>query len=248
MSVSPVKDGLQLPFKSNFADKANDWTWYNENATQFTKWTVEDGKAVVSRTEDDAYNYFEGLLVTPKLALTPGKTVRVDVAYAVDTDDKSLTLQLYGGTVNNPADMKPLAELPAKDGNYTFEFTPSEGETEYYLGFRSNTNHDDQEQYIYGPFYRIELSSVSVAYANATGIDDAASAHCVTVARRNGSITVSAAGGIVDASLYDATGRTIASAKGRGGSVSLGCGGYKGVAVLKATTASGAAVVRKLTL
>lgn len=239
ISVVPVVDGLTLPFSSDFENDSTAWTWYNATARQFTKWTVKDGKAVVSRTVDeDSYNYFDGLVVSPKLALEPGKKVKVTMEYSVDSEDENLSLQLYGGKVNNPAEMKALALLPAKEHTFSYEFVPAEDEKEYYLGFRSNTDPDDQENYYTGPFYNIEVAAVNVEYMQTDGIQDQYATGLMFRAD-NGTLAIDADKKIVEATLYDAAGRTIAKTTDCGNAAKLVYGKYQGVAVLQVKTDGG---------
>lgn len=246
VSITPVTEGVSLPYQSDFANDSTEWSWYNSNAIQFTKWNVEDGKAVVNRSEDDSYNYFEGLLVSPKFALSAGKKVKMEIEYSIESATDTLALQLFGGTVNNPTFMKPLALLPAKDSKYTYEFTPAENETEYYFGFRSNTNYDDQDNYYYGPFYKITVSSVKVMYDETSGITDATD-DGLNISFRNGTLTITSANAISEVSLYDTTGTLLDSNSGSASTVTLSYGHYKGVAVIKIKTANGM-VIKKLSL
>lgn len=246
VSVKPIEEARTLPFESDFANDSISWTWYNANATQFTKWSTEDGKAILSRNEDEAWNYFEGLLVSPKLAVTPGKKIKVEMKYNVTCDNDSTSLQLYGGKVNNPANMEKLVLLPAKNGEFTYEFTPADDETEYYIGFRSNTDPDDQDNYYNGPFYKIELQSVKVNYSETTGITDT-SDNGFAISANNGTLAINSGSVIHEANLYDAMGKLLATCGNGTTNINIRYGNYKGVAILKVKTANGN-IIKKLSL
>ncbi len=246
VSVKPAEEGLALPFESDFANDSTAWTWYNSNARNFTKWQVEDGKAALHRTTEDSWNYFEGLLVTPKLSLVAGAKVNVEVAYKVTCDADTLSLQLYGGKENNPSAMKVLAKLPTDKDTYTYEMVPQEDETEYYFGFRTNTNPDDQDTYYYGPYYDVELTSLKISYDATADINDR-SDNALAVRLANGRLSIDSKEPLAEVSLYDAAGRLLASTQQATTHATLSYGQYKGVAVLKMKTAHGT-TIKKIAL
>lgn len=164
--IEALTQGQALPYASDFAGADSlQWSFYDPNNWYYLQWQNQDGVLVADRTEEnDAWTDPEGMVVSPKLHFDADRVVDITIDYEVITADSKLTLGLYGGTVNNSATMNLLTALPADDTQFTYQLQTGVKAKDYYLGFRSNTLHDGTQDYSYGPFYTLSISSVHVAY------------------------------------------------------------------------------------
>ncbi|WP_288151907.1 hypothetical protein [uncultured Prevotella sp.] len=184
INIEPVSEGRSLPFESDFANDSTSWTIYHANSYNFTHWHVDGTAMVVSRDEETgSYNYFEGILVTPKLRVAPGAKVTVDVDYALTSAQDTLKMNVYAAAVNNPDDFRLIGQAGTDKTEATFTFTNTT-DTALYVGLRTSTDINDQDNYYSGPFYELRVNSVKVSEDISDGISAATASDRATVVAR----------------------------------------------------------------
>ena len=179
ISIEPVSEGRSLPFESDFANDNASWTVYYGKNRIFCKWHVEGTAMVVNRL----YENFEGMLVTPKLKVAPGAKVKVDVDYALTSAQDTLKMNVYAAAVNNPDDFRLIGQAGTDKTEATFTFTNTT-DTALYVGLRTSTDINDQDNYYSGPFYELRVNSVKVSEDISDGISAATASDRATVVAR----------------------------------------------------------------
>lgn len=178
IAIDPVEQGTELPYASDFANRASDWYIYYPN---YSKW-----KAVTDSTESyyemNVNSYYaqspedEGLLQSPKFYLQGGKKVNVTMLYNVTSTVDTLGIALYMGTVNDQDQMVKVAEFLPTDTATTYaegdstpyveaayQFTvPADGG--YYFGLRSSSD-------AASPAFDLKLKQVNIDYVQLTGVN-----------------------------------------------------------------------------
>ncbi len=248
ISIKAVEPGIELPYEcTSLAADSAQWTCYNAAARNFTQWRIDGDALSVNRTEDDAWNYFEGMLVSPKLHLTPALgSVTIEVEYELTSDADTLAVNLYGGEVNNPDEMTLLASDSRGTKTLTFTLPAVEADQDFYLGLRTNTNPEDQDNYYYGPFYTLKIKSVKVT-GEFSRVLQLADNSQVSVKAANGSLYVEADENLQRVELYDAAGTLCGAWHTAGQQATLPTQGLSGVVMVKIFTAQGVKV-RKIAL
>lgn len=177
IQIMPVEEGLSLPYESDFKTKGDEWEHYNPYQT-FLQWTLAEEDSTIMELDRPAWETLpmdhyltEGLLVSPKLSLEEGRDVKVTVEYTLSTNIPDSTLSLWTSNINNPENFTVVKAFePASDwGIFSYTFTPTEADKEFYLGFKSNlpcTELDD----LSGNVYNYRIRNVSVEYTVADGI------------------------------------------------------------------------------
>lgn len=185
ISITPVAEGRELPFASDFANDSASYTFYNNNSYNFTHWAIDGTSAVVNRDEENSNNYFEGMLVTPKLKVRPGEKIKVVVDYELTSEQDTVKMNVYTASVNAPQEFKLLGQAGIDKNTAEFEFTNTT-DTTLFVGVRTNTDQNDLDNYYYGPFYELRVNSVKVSGDTSDGISTAtASGKATVVARYN---------------------------------------------------------------
>lgn len=218
--IEALTQGRALPYASDFAGADSlQWTFYDPNDWYFLQWQNVDGTLVADRTEEYMWYDLEGMVVSPKLRLEANRKVNVKIAYDVQTTDRNLTLNLYGGETNNNATMTLLAELPADANEYTYQLETGAEAKDFFVGFRSNTARDGSVDYSYGPFYTLSVTSVKVEYDESEAIGQILNEQDAKI------------------ELYDMSGRLVAS--GADAASELRASGEHGVFILRITAPQG---------
>ncbi|MDO4195408.1 MAG: hypothetical protein Q4D33_04565 [Prevotellaceae bacterium] len=167
VSIEALTEGKALPFVADFSEEGlQDWTFYNPNDWNYLQWKTDEGVLVANRTYDDQWTDPEGMVVAPKLHLDANSTVNVTVGYSVDCTDHKLTLALYAGNENNHGTMTTVKELPISKNEIEYTYTMETGSEpqDIYLGLRTNTKLDGTQDYSYGPYYTVTITSFKVEY------------------------------------------------------------------------------------
>lgn len=242
IAVSEHEDGAALPLTVDFdADNAEDGLtkYYPSSSLPQWKLTEQDDNSkaeVVERTETFSVMSYgsEGWLVMPKLQAQPGKDITVTFDYAL-TCDKSpdMTLDVFGGVVNNPDEFTNYAQLPVvADGAFTQASVTIPGvaePTNYFVAFRTSAPEEGKDM-TNGYVYTAKIKNVSVAYGAVNGIKEVNDGDAEAVVLNGNTVTTTAQ----TVSIYDLSGRLVASAKAAKGNASVDITGLHGVFVVKA--------------
>lgn len=257
ISLEEVSEGQALPFASNFNESDSVFYKYYP-MTILSQWKLtkeSDGNTVekVNRTSDD--NLYgrgsEGQLVTPKLQLEAGKTVKVTVDYALSCDENAdFKLCVYGSKIDNPDSLAVLDSLPVvADSAYaqkTIKFKTGSEATPYFIGLRTSAYEEYTDINRNGPkLYTARVRSIKVEYDTTDGIQEANATPAAAITVSGGRVQVAAPAGS-QMTVYDLSGRQVASAGSADGSISLNAAQLKGVYIIKVETPEGI-TSRKLT-
>jgi hypothetical protein len=248
LSIKDIPAALTLPYASDFTNKSSEWEKYDTDS-KFSQWTLEannsDSIYVVDRDDNGSlYNEFEGKLVSPKLYIEPNMKVKISAEYAITSTIDTLTLNMFGGHIDNPDAMTLLAAMPKVSDftTYTYEFASTAADSAYYIGLRSNT---DYLSYQSGYVYKLMLKSVKVEYDGAATGVTSASSDAISINGCNGMLTIKASAGIQSVDVFDATGRQIINAKVNSSETTFDCRGLKGLYLVKVNS-NGSSKVKKL--
>lgn len=241
-------EGKPLPYSLDLAaenaEEGLDKYYPSSTLCQWKLTEEADGSKaeVTERTQvSSTFSYgSDGYLVLPKLQLEKGKEVALSFDYSLVCPlTLSLTLDVYDGTVNNPANFTKRASVPVvSSGEYNSKtvtlpiIAPDADDanaltTNYYVAFRTSAPEEGSEMKG-GYIYTAKLKNISLAYTGVTGIYEVGAANA-NVAVIGNTITANAA-----IAVYDLTGRKVAEAPAINGQASLNAAQLKGVYVVKA--------------
>ena len=241
-------EGKPLPYSLDLAaeNAEEDLDKYYPSST-LCQWKLTEeadgSKAeVTERTQvSSTFSYgSDGYLVLPKLQLEKGKEVALSFDYSLVCPlTLSLTLDVYDGTVNNPANFTKRTSVPVvSSGEYKTKtvtlpiIAPDADDanaltTKYYVAFRTSAPEEGSEMKG-GYIYTAKLKNISLAYTGVTGINEVGTANA-NVAVIGNTITANA-----PIAIYDLAGRKVAEAPAINGQASLNAAQLKGVYVVKA--------------
>ena len=265
-AITPVTEGVELPYTSDFENLADEWTTYNTNK-KFTPWTLTDTeegfKVMLTDHNADAAKLKvpEGLLAGPRLAIRAGQTVNVELEYACISDYADLTVQLLGSRVDDPDAYEMIAEFPATapatttdtetvayaDGDSEYAtvkatIPPFDDDTEYFLGVRSNQPLVLKSTTTKNPedIYLLKVKSLSADYDNSeTGVSELPAGSTLRVYRQGESVVIAGAEGAVTARFYDISGRTLGVFSGNGTSFTIPADAFTGTVIVSIECANG---------
>lgn len=164
LEITSIVKGKELPYTADFDTREAEWMKFNPSYT-FYQWNYEklgfDSFMWVNK--DGTYNQPEGMLVSPALAITADKEVKLTVDYAAVSEVDSVRLNLYMGSVNNPDSMTLAAKLALSPEftQFVYEFKLPVGKP-CYFGFRSNSYAQ----------YELKLAGFKAEYKEEEGIDE----------------------------------------------------------------------------
>lgn len=241
ISLAPHTDGAPLPYALSLdTDGAEDGMEKFYPSSSLPQWTLTD-EADGSRTEtvertktfSDLSYGSEGYLVLPKLQVEAARPMTLTFDYALTSDlTPDLTLDVFDGTESNPDAFALRASLPVVAGG---AFTaasvalPAQPEaTPLFIALRTSAPEDGSAMRG-GYIYTAKVKNFAVDYAATDGISspDAAAAPVVII---GGTVTARAA----DVSVYDLSGRLVATAHGSAAATSVALPSTPGVYVVKA--------------
>jgi len=245
IEIKPISEGTALPYT---ADLANDWTRYNPKKTNayWDEFTEDDNSKVMrverTKTHSDMSYGFEDKLVSPKLKLDAGKKVIMTVNYALSSDSTNTTLDIFTGHIDNSDSLTFAASMPivadSAYADYKYEFTATEADSSFYVGFRTNSPVELTKGYIYDA----RLKSVSLEYDQASGISSTVANGKVNITAREGRLMVAAPKAVGRIDICDLSGRTVMSVRSGLSSVTLDCSALHGVYIVKVAATDGTAV------
>lgn len=245
LRLEPVTEGLPLPYTADFAEGLDEWTLYNPRNHNW-EYNETDGDMLLYRSDYYAtIEGTEGLMVSPKLHIEAGTEAEVNFeycAYATNEGD-TIDVALYGGTVNNPNDMKILKVYsPTSDyTTATYVIEPADEPVDCFLGLRSSLDEHNGE-------YTIKVKSFNVsATGTPDGVVSADAGAELSVHAARGCLTLSSPETIKCISVYDLSGRLVTRVAPDSGTATIGTAAISGVHVLKIETDSGT-VIRKIVI
>lgn len=255
ISVSAHADGQTLPYALNLdADNAEEGMEKYYPSSTVCQWKLtdqEDGSKaeVVERTQmfSDLSYSSDGYLVLPKLQVEKGKEIKLTFDYSLVSElTPDLTLDVFDGTVSNPAAFTKQASLPVvADGSFATTtvtlpavavqaeaassadvVSSADATTNLFVAFRTSAPEDGAAMKN-GYIYTAKIKNVSLTYADATGISD--------INANNAGVTL--VGGVISGNapitVYDLAGRKVAAAMTINGKASLNVSQLNGVYVVK---------------
>ena len=246
--VSAHSDGKPLPFNLDLAaenaEEGIDKYYPSSTLCQWKLTDEADGSKAEVAERTDVFSTFsygsDGYLVLPKLQIEKGKEVALSFDYSLVCPlTLSLTLDVYDGTVNNPANFTKRASMPViSSGEYATKtvtlpiIAPDADEadaltTNYYVAFRTSAPEEGANMKG-GYIYTAKLKNISLAYTGVTGITEVGAKN-TNVAVIGNTITANA-----PIAIFDLTGRKVAEAPVINGQASLNVAQLKGVYVVKA--------------
>lgn len=251
LSIEPYKKGYAMPYSSDFAEKASEWTPYNNSRSYDGHWEVmqETDGTNVMRTER---NYtmvrtskgFEDKMVSPRLFVEAGKQVEVTINYFLSAESDTLTLDMFGGHSGNPNELEYIGSLPVvPDSAYAtkkISFVPSQNsDSDYYIGFRTSS----PSKLAKGIKYDARIKSVTMDFH--TGVTGVECQDAIQVRKEGCMLTIDSPDGVKQLEIYSADGTKVASMRSGLPRVSLDCSGLSGIHIVVVHTSTGC-VTRKI--
>ena len=249
ISVSAHADGQTLPYALNLdADNAEEGMEKYYPSSTVCQWKLtdqEDGSKaeVVERTQmfSDLSYSSDGYLVLPKLQVEKGKEIKLTFDYSLVSElTPDLTLDVFDGTVSNPAAFTKQASLPVV-ADVSFATTTvtlpavavqaeaassADATTNLFVAFRTSAPEDGAAMKN-GYIYTAKIKNVSLTYADATGISD------INTDNAGVALVCGVISGNAPITVYDLAGRKVAAAMTINGKASLNVSQLNGVYVVK---------------
>ena len=205
----------------------------------------EDGSKaeMVERTQtfSDLSYSSDGYLVLPKLQVEKGKEIKLTFDYSLVSElTPDLTLDVFDGTVSNPAAFAKQASLPViADGSFATTTvtlpavavqaeaaSSADATTNLFVAFRTSAPEDGAAMKN-GYIYTAKIKNVSLTYADATGISD------INTDNAGVALVCGVISGNAPITVYDLAGRKVAAAMTINGKASLNVSQLNGVYVVK---------------
>lgn len=175
IEIRPLTGRQELPWECDFADDFGSWEQYNPYQTFITWANDETDPSVITLTRPyfeivpNEHYMTEGFFVSPALTLEKGREVEISFDYTMSVNNTDVALSLWTGNSNHPDSFVKIRELKkARDfTTFTYRFTPSEADSEFYIALRSNLECSEEDAFSTNVYtYRVKNIS-----ANYTGKD-----------------------------------------------------------------------------
>lgn len=184
IALQRITPGHPLPYETDLETSGDDLTRYYDSSS-FVRWentVTSDGSNVITATrsidDDDMQTAGEGHLMLPCLRLEKDRIVKVIVDYSLvcQNPDTQMSLDIYGGNINNPENLALLGSLPQTTPDQSFEeasisFETGSGSDNYFIGIRTNAPAEMNEMPQDRKFiYTVSVKDIRVQYDTSSAL------------------------------------------------------------------------------
>lgn len=171
IEIRPLTDHQQLPWNADFAKDFASWEQYNPYQTFITWANDETDPSVITLVRPyfeivpNEHYMTEGFLVSPALTLEKGREVEISIDYTMAVNNTDVALSLWTGNRNHPGSFVKVCELEkARDfSTFTYRFTPTEADSEFYIALRSNLKCSEEDAFSTN-IYTYRVKNISASY------------------------------------------------------------------------------------
>ena len=171
IEIRPLTDHQQLPWNADFAKDFASWEQYNPYQTFITWANDETDPSVITLVRPyfeivpNEHYMTEGFLVSPALTLEKGREVEISIDYTMAVNNTDVALSLWTGNRNHPGSFVKVCELEkARDfSTFTYRFTPTEADSEFYIALRSNLKCSEKDAFSTN-IYTYRVKNISASY------------------------------------------------------------------------------------
>ena len=173
IEIRPLTDHQQLPWNADFAKDFASWEQYNPYQTFITWANDETDPSVITLVRPyfeivpNEHYMTEGFLVSPTLTLEKGREVEISIDYTMAVNNTDVALSLWTGNRNHPGSFVKVSELEkARDfSTFTYRFTPTEADSEFYIALRSNLECSEEDAFSTN-IYTYRVKNISASYTD----------------------------------------------------------------------------------